>query len=63
MRSALYCFYWITLLGFLSAVLPPLAANPQALTPSLPKAFAITSMVWLIAGLIGEPRTFLYFAF
>ena len=63
MRSALYCFYWIALLGFLSAVLPPLAANPQALSPSLPKAFAMTSMVWLIAGLIGEPRTFLYFAF
>jgi alginate O-acetyltransferase complex protein AlgI len=63
LRSALYCFYWIALLGILAVTLPPLAANPQSLQPSMPKAFAMTSMMWLIAGLIGEPRTFLYFAF
>jgi hypothetical protein len=63
LRSALYCFYWIALLGILAVTLPPLAANPQSLQPSMPKAFAMTSMIWLIAGLIGEPRTFLYFAF
>jgi hypothetical protein len=50
-------------LGILSVVLPPLAADPQALSPSVPNAFALASMVWLVAGLIGEPRTFLYFAF
>jgi alginate O-acetyltransferase complex protein AlgI len=63
MRSAVYCFYWIALLGTLAVVLPALAANPQSLSPSLPKAFVMASMVWLIGGLIGEPRTFLYFAF
>src|SRR5262245_16971386 len=63
MRSAIYCFYWIALLGILAVLLPPLAAEPKALNPSLRKAFAMSSMMWLIAGLIGEPRTFLYFAF
>jgi hypothetical protein len=62
-RTALYCFYWIALLATLAVVLPALAANPRSLSPSLPKAFALASMVWLVAGLIGEPRTFLYFAF
>ena len=63
LRSSLYCLFWITLLAILALVFPAIAANPQSLSPSLPKAFAMASMVWLIAGLIGEPRTFLYFAF
>ena len=63
LRSALYCFYWIALLSILAVVMPAVAAKPQALVPSVPKAFTVASMAWLIAGLIGEPRTFLYFAF
>jgi alginate O-acetyltransferase complex protein AlgI len=63
MRVALYCFFWITLLAILAVVLPAPAANPQSLSPSLPRAFVTTSMAFLIAGMIGEPRTFLYFAF
>ena len=63
LRSALYCFYWIALLSILAAVMPAVAAKPGSLSPSVPKAFAVASMAWLIAGLIGEPRTFLYFAF
>jgi alginate O-acetyltransferase complex protein AlgI len=63
LRSSVYCLYWVGLLAVLAAVLPAPAANPEALLPSRPKAFAVGAMVWLIAGLIGEPRTFLYFAF
>jgi alginate O-acetyltransferase complex protein AlgI len=63
LRASAYCVFWIMLLAFLAAALPPLAANPEALLPSRSRAFAMASMVWLIAGFIGEPRTFLYFAF
>ena len=52
-----------SLLGILAITLPPLAANPEALMPSRTKATAMAAMVWLIIGFIGEPRTFLYFAF
>jgi D-alanyl-lipoteichoic acid acyltransferase DltB (MBOAT superfamily) len=63
LRPSAYCLFWIALLAYLAAVLPPLAAGPEVLVPSRSSAFAMASMVWLIAGTIGEPRTFLYFAF
>ncbi len=50
-------------LAVLSVVLPPLAANPEKLLPSPAKAFALACMVWLTVAFIGEPQTFLYFAF
>jgi alginate O-acetyltransferase complex protein AlgI len=62
-RHSTYCVFWIVLLALLAGILPPLAANPEALLPSRRVAYATAAMVWLIAGLIGEPRTFLYFAF
>jgi hypothetical protein len=63
LRHSTYCVFWIVLLGCLAGLLPPLAADPAALAPSRRTAFAAAAMIWLIAGLIGEPRTFLYFAF
>jgi alginate O-acetyltransferase complex protein AlgI len=63
LRHATYCAFWIVLLGCLALLLPPLAAEPEALMPTRRTAFAAAAMIWLIAGLIGEPRTFLYFAF
>jgi D-alanyl-lipoteichoic acid acyltransferase DltB (MBOAT superfamily) len=61
--SSAYCLFWIVVLACLAVLLPPLAAAPEALAPSWRSAFATAAMIWLIAGLIGEPRTFLYFAF
>ncbi|SRR5579871_5209542 len=63
LRHSAYCLFWIGLLGYLAAALPPLAANPEFLLPSRSNALVLAAMIWLIAGLIGEPRTFLYFAF
>jgi alginate O-acetyltransferase complex protein AlgI len=63
LRHSTYCLFWIVLLGCLAGLLPPLAAEPDTLMPSRRTAFAAAAMIWLIAGLIGEPRTFLYFAF
>jgi hypothetical protein len=55
--------FWIVLLGCLAGLLPPLAADPAALAPSRRIAYATAAMLLLTAGLVGEPRTFLYFAF
>jgi hypothetical protein len=63
LRHSTYCVFWIVLLALLAGILPPLAASPEALVPSRRVACATAAMIWLIAGLIGEPRTFLYFAF
>lgn len=63
LKDTVYCLSWIVLLGCLAMTFPPLAVNPEALVPSRSKALAMAGMAWLIAGLIGEPRTFLYFAF
>jgi D-alanyl-lipoteichoic acid acyltransferase DltB (MBOAT superfamily) len=63
LRDSVFCLAWTVLLGVLAITLPPLAANPEALMPSRTKATAMAAMVWLIIGFIGEPRTFLYFAF
>jgi len=63
LKNTVYCLTWTALLACLAVRLPVLAANPEALLPSRSKAVAMASMVWLIAGFIGEPRTFLYFAF
>jgi hypothetical protein len=57
------CVFWIVLLGCLAGLLPPLAADPAALAPSRRIAYATAAMLLLTAGLVGEPRTFLYFAF
>ncbi len=59
----MYCLAWTALLAILSVSLPPIAANPEGLLPSRAKAFALAGMAWLVVGFIGEPRTFLYFAF
>jgi hypothetical protein len=61
-NSAIYLF-WIALLACLAITLPALAAAPEALAPSWRSAYATAAMIWLIMALIGEPRTFLYFAF
>lgn len=63
LRDTVYCLAWIALLGSLALTLPPIAANPLELVPSRGKAAAMAGMAWLIVGFIGEPRTFLYFAF
>lgn len=63
LRDTIYCLSWTALLALLSVLLPPLAADPEAIVPSRAKAIALAGMAWLIIGMIGEPRTFLYFAF
>ena len=63
LKNTVYCLTWTALLAYLAVRLPALAANPETLSPSRTKAVAMAGMVWLIVGFIGEPRTFLYFAF
>jgi alginate O-acetyltransferase complex protein AlgI len=63
LRDTAYCLTWTALLALLSVLLPPLAADPEAIVPTRAKAVAVAGMAWLIVGMIGEPRTFLYFAF
>jgi len=62
-RDTVYCLAWTALLALLSVRLPPLAADSEAIVPSRTKAVALAAAAWLIVGMIGEPRTFLYFAF
>jgi alginate O-acetyltransferase complex protein AlgI len=62
-RDTVYCLTWTALLAPLSVLLPSLAADPEAIVPSRAKAMALATAAWLIIGIIGEPRTFLYFAF
>jgi alginate O-acetyltransferase complex protein AlgI len=54
---------WIAVLVPLSMLLPPLSASPERIKPSPRLAVALASMIWLVAGLLDQPRTFLYFAF
>jgi alginate O-acetyltransferase complex protein AlgI len=63
LKNTVYCLAWTSLLACLAVTLPTPAANPEALLPSPIKAVAMAGMAWLIVGFIGEPRTFLYFAF
>lgn len=63
LRDTMYCLAWTAVLACLSVTLPPLAARPQDLVPSRVQAVAMAGLAWLIIGFIGEPRTFLYFAF
>jgi alginate O-acetyltransferase complex protein AlgI len=53
----------IILFAPLAVLLPNPAAQPLKVTPSLPLAFSMAGMIWLTLGLLGEPRTFLYFQF
>jgi D-alanyl-lipoteichoic acid acyltransferase DltB (MBOAT superfamily) len=62
-RDTVYCLTWTGLLAVLSVLLPPLAADPETILPSRAKAVILAAAVWLIIGMIDEPRTFLYFAF
>ncbi len=62
-QNTVYCVAWTVSLAALSVLLPPLAADPEAIRPSQAKATMLAAAVWLILGMIGEPRTFLYFAF
>ena len=63
LKDTVHCLAWTAVLACLSVLLPPLAANPDRLDPSRINAVAMATMAWLIFGFIGEPRTFLYFAF
>jgi hypothetical protein len=63
LRQSVYCVLWIALLAALAATLPAFAAAPESLMPSRPRAYAMAAMIWLTMSMIGEPRTFLYFAF
>jgi alginate O-acetyltransferase complex protein AlgI len=63
LKDTVYCLTWTVVLACLSVLLPALAANPELITPSRLKAVAMAGMAWLVVGFIGEPRTFLYFAF
>jgi alginate O-acetyltransferase complex protein AlgI len=54
---------WIAVLGCLAGALPPLAAEPEALAPTRRMAYATAVMLLLSIGFLGQPRTFLYFAF
>ena len=63
LKDTVYCLTWTALLAYLSVTLPPLAAHPEDIVPTRFKAAAMAAMAWLIIGFIGEPRTFLYFAF
>jgi hypothetical protein len=63
LRMTVYCLTWIALLASLAATLPPVAAAPEAVLPSRRHAYAMAAMIFLTASMIGEPRSFLYFAF
>jgi len=63
LRHTAYCLFWIALLAFLAGTLPAPAAAPEKLLLLPRTAYATAAMIWLIVGLIGEPRTFLYFTF
>jgi alginate O-acetyltransferase complex protein AlgI len=54
---------WIIILGPLSLLLPALSAKPDKLQPSWSMGFAMAGMAWLVIGFIGQPHSFLYFAF
>jgi alginate O-acetyltransferase complex protein AlgI len=54
---------WIAILGPLSMVLPALSAKPDKLQPNWSTGFAMAAMSWLVIGFIGQPHSFLYFAF
>jgi D-alanyl-lipoteichoic acid acyltransferase DltB (MBOAT superfamily) len=54
---------WIAVLAPLSVLLPPLSARPERLLPGWRLAAGAAAMAVLVAGLIGAPRSFLYFAF
>ena len=54
---------WIRFLGPLSLLLPPFSAFPDKLQPTWRMSFAMASMAWLVLGFIGQPHSFLYFAF
>jgi hypothetical protein len=62
-RQTVTMLLWIGVLAPLSVLLPPLAATPDALRPGWRLAAAASVMAVLVAGLIDQPRSFLYFAF
>jgi alginate O-acetyltransferase complex protein AlgI len=47
----------------LSILLPNPALSPMKIRPTPVTALAVAGMLWLSLGLLGEPRTFLYFQF
>jgi len=53
----------LVILAPLSVLLPPLSANPEKLVPTWRASLAAAAMSWLIVGMIGQPHSFLYFAF
>jgi alginate O-acetyltransferase complex protein AlgI len=54
---------WIIILGPLSLLLPAFSARPEAIRPNWRMASAMAAMSWLVLGFIGQPHSFLYFAF
>jgi len=60
--TAHYVFL-LLLFAPLSVLLPNPAMQPMKIRPTLATAFAVAAMLWLTMGLLGEPRTFLYFQF
>jgi D-alanyl-lipoteichoic acid acyltransferase DltB (MBOAT superfamily) len=62
-RQTVTMLLWLAILAPLSVLLPPLSARPEALRPGWPLAAASAAMAVLVAGLIDQPRSFLYFAF
>jgi D-alanyl-lipoteichoic acid acyltransferase DltB (MBOAT superfamily) len=61
--TTVHMIAWIVVLGPLSMLLPPLSAYPDKLKPTWSMGFAMASMTWLVLGFIGQPHSFLYFAF
>jgi len=53
----------IVFLGPLSLLIPALSAKPEQIIPSWRSGFVMAGMVWLVLGMITQPRSFLYFAF
>jgi alginate O-acetyltransferase complex protein AlgI len=53
----------LLILAPLSVLLPALSANPEKLKPGWRASFAAAAMAWLVVGMIGQPHSFLYFAF
>jgi hypothetical protein len=54
---------WIAVLGPLSMLMPALSAKPERILPNWNMGFAMAGMAWLVVGFIGQPHSFLYFAF
>lgn len=61
--KSLYLSLMIVTFGPLALLMPALSAEPGKLVPTWAAGFSMAAMGWLVLGFIGQPHSFLYFAF